>query len=124
MIKIAHIFFILTFVSNFIVAQDSIHKNPFWLNLSLGGSSKYLNAGVSYNKALENFSYQIAINETTEGILSRYGMSTGNIGIGLSKNKEWLISSIFFGPSLSYGEANDISKSSAYFGGFGFTLNA
>ena len=48
-------------------------------------------------------------------------MSTGNIGIGLSKR---LISSILFGPSFSYGEANDISKSSTYFWGFGFILKA
>lgn len=105
-------------------AQGSIYKNPFWLNVSVGGSSKYLNVSASYNKVLENLSYQISINGTTEGILSNYGMTTGNVGIGLAHYEDWLISSVYFGPSLSYGEALTKSDEPAYFWGAGLALNA
>jgi hypothetical protein len=73
---------------------------------------------------LEKLSYQISINGTTEGILSRKGMTTGNVGIGLANYKQWLISSIYFGPSLSYGEANTKSNQNVYFWGVGFSINA
>ena len=105
-------------------AQESIHKSPFWLNVSAGGSSKYLNVSASYNKALENLSYQISINGTTEGILSNYGMTTGNVGIGFAHCEDWLISSVYLGPSLSYGEALTKSDEPAYFWGAGLALNA
>ena len=105
-------------------AQELIHKNPFWLNVSVGGSSKYLNVSASYNKALENLSYQISINGTTEGILSNYGMTTGNVGIGFAHCEDWLISSVYLGPSLSYGEALTKSDEPAYFWGAGLALNA
>ncbi len=107
-----------------IYAQESIHKNPFWLNVSVGGSSKYLNVSASYNKSLENLSYQISINGFTEGILSNNGMTTGNIGIGFANCKQWLISSVYLGPSLSYGEALTKSDEAAYFWGAGLALNA
>ena len=97
-------------------AQESIHKNPFWLNVNVGGSSKYLNVNASYNKALENLSYQISLNGTTEGILSNYdAMTTGNVGIGFAHCKDWLISSVYFGPSVSYGEALTKADEPAYF---------
>ena len=105
-------------------AQESNHKNPFWLNVSVGGSSKYLNVSASYNKALENLSYQISINGTTEGILSSYGITTGNVGIGFAHCEDWLISSVYLGPSFSYGEALTKSDEPAYFWGTGVALNA
>ena len=105
-------------------AQESIHKNPFWLNVSVGGSSKYLNVSASYNKALENLSYQISLNGTTEGILSNYGMTTGNVGIGFAHCEAWLISSVYLGPSVSYGEALTKADEPAYFWGAGLALNA
>jgi hypothetical protein len=116
------LFFILSTCSAY--SQESIHKNPFWLNLSVGGSSKYINASASYNKALENFSYQISINAITKGILSRYGMTTGNLGLGFAHYKDWLISSVYLGPSVSYGEALTKSDVPAYFWGVGLALNA
>ena len=124
MIRSVFIFLALFLVTCSIYAQESIHKNPFWLNVSVGGSSKYLNANASYNKALENISYQISINGITEGILRNYGMTTENIGIGFSQLRDWLISSVYFGPSLSYGEALTKSDEPAYFWGAGLVLNA
>ncbi len=105
-------------------AQDSIHINPFWLNVSFGGSSKHLNVSASYNKALENFSYQISLNGITEGILTNNGMATGNVGIGFAHYEDWLISSVYLGPSLSYGKALTKSDEPAYFWGSGLAFNA
>lgn len=122
---IKHVFTLLAFVlachSNY--AQESIHKNPFWLNAAFGGSSKCLNAGASYNKALENISYQISINTIAEDILSKSGMTTGNIGIGFADCKDWLISSVYLGPSLSYGSDFIKSYEHPYFWGAGFAIN-
>jgi len=122
--KFIQIFLIIILTQTFIYGQDSLHHNPFWLNWSIGGSPKYLNASLSYNKALENLSYQISINGTTEGILSNYGMTTGNVGIGFAHCENWLISSVYLGPSLSYGEALTKSDEPAYFWGAGLALNA
>ena len=122
--KIVHLLLILFFVASFIEAQESLYKNPFWLNFSVGGSTRYLNISSSYNKSLENLSYQISVNGTTKGILSRKGMTTGNIGFGFADCKEWLISSVYIGPSISYGETNSITNQSVSFWGAGFALNA
>jgi len=108
----------------FATAQDSLQHNPFWLNVSVGGSPKYFNFSSSYNKVLEKLSYQISINASTESFLSNYEMTTGNIGIGFAHYKEWLISSIYLGPSLSYGEALTNSDQAVYFWGAGLALNA
>lgn len=124
MIKKVFIYLIFILVTCSIYAQESINKNPFWLNVSVGGSSKYLNASASYNKALENLSYQISISGITDGILSKYGMTTGNVGIGFEHCEDWLISSVYLGPSLSYGEALTNSDEPAYFWGAGLALNA
>jgi len=70
MIKNIPVSLALMLVTSLTNAQETVHKNLFWLNVSVGGSSKYLNTTVSYNKALENLSYQIAINGIAEGILS------------------------------------------------------
>ena len=124
MVKISHLALILILAGNIIYAQEAIHRNPFWLNISAGGSPQYLNFSSSYNKALDNFSYQISINGSTKGLLDRKGMATGSAGIGLADCKEWLISSIYLGPSVSYGEANTKLMQNVSFWGAGFTLNA
>jgi len=123
MIKYVFIFLALVLANNSNYAQESIHRNPFWLNVAFGGSSKYLNAGASYNKALENISYQISINTIAEDILSKSGMTTGNIGIGFANCKDWLISSVYLGPSVSYGNDFINSNEHAYFWGAGFAIN-
>jgi hypothetical protein len=105
-------------------AQQSIHKNPFWLNVSLGGSAKYLNINASYNKALDNLSYQISLNGIKKNSLSNLGMINGNVGIGFAHFKDWLISSAYLGPSVSYGHEKTKSDKAAYFWGAGFALNA
>lgn len=104
MIKYFHLALILTLASNFTNAQEAIHQNPFWLNFGVGGSPQHLNTSLSYNKALDNISYQVSINGSTKGIFSNEGMLTGNVGLGLTNYKEWLISSIYLGPSVSYGD--------------------
>lgn len=124
MIKNVSIFLVFILVTCSINAQESIHKNPFWLNVSAGGSSKYLNLSASYNKALENLSYQISLNGTKKGILSNYAMTTGNLGIGLAHCEDWIISSIYLGPSLSYGQALNKSDEAVYFWGGGLAVNA
>jgi hypothetical protein len=125
MIKFIKIFFLLIFTSTLAIAQDSlVHKNPFWLNFGIGGSPKYLNVNISYNKALDNLSYQISCNGVIEGILSSYSMTTGNIGIGLANYKQWYISSVYLGPSVSYGESIDKSGNPVYFWGIGSSINA
>lgn len=123
---IKNIFLVLTFITiTFpLNAQESIHKNPFWLSVSVGGSSKYLNVSASYNKSLKIFSYQISINGITESIFSKYGMTTGNLGIGFAHCEDWLISSVHLGPSVSYGEALTKADEPAYFWGAGLAVNA
>ena len=124
MIKFSHLILILLLVGNFINAQEVIHQNPFWLNFSVGGSSQYLNISSSYNKVVDNISYQISFNGSTKGILDRKGMTTGNVGLGLANCKEWLITSIYLGPSVSYGETNTALTQNVSFWGVGFALNA
>ena len=124
MVKNLFVSLVIILVTSPNYAQESIHKNPFWLNVSVGGSSKYINPSASYNKVLENFSYQISLNGITEGILSNYGMTTGNVGIGFAHCEDWLISSVYLGPSLSYGKALTKLYEPAYFWGAGLALNA
>lgn len=123
MIKHVFIFSAFVWVCHSNYAQESIHKNPFWLNVALGGSSNYLNAGASYNKSLENISYQISINGAAKDFFSKSGMITGNVGIGFTDCKDWLISSVYLGPSLSYGSGFIKSNGHAYFWGAGLTIN-
>jgi len=123
MIKHVFIFLTLFWVNNLNYAQESIHKNPFWLNVAVGGSSKHLNAGASYNKTLENISYQISINAIAEDILSKSGMTTANVGIGFANCKDWLISSVHLGPSLSYGSDFIKPNEHTYFWGAGLAIN-
>jgi hypothetical protein len=118
------ILFVLLIISSVLNAQDSLNKRPFWLNLSAGGSPDYLNISLSYNKSLEKLSYQIAVNGSTDGILGRNNMTTGNIGFGFSDRKNWMISSVFCGPSLSYGDGHTNSNDYVYFWGAGLTANA
>jgi hypothetical protein len=124
MYKSVLMFLVFVIFTCSINAQELINKNPFWLNGSIGGSSKYLNVSASYNKAFENISYQVSINGTKMSILSNYGMTTGNVGIGFAHYKDWLISSFYLGPSLSYGEALTKSKEPTYFWGAGLAFNA
>jgi hypothetical protein len=124
MIKYSFLMLILILIGNATKAQEVMHKNPFWLNFSAGGSPQYLNFSSSYNKELDNISYQISINGSFEGILDRKGMTTGNAGLGLVKCKEWLISSIYLGPSVSYGETYNKLFRNVSFWGVGFALNA
>ena len=105
-------------------AQNDIRKNPFWLNFGVGGSDEYLNLNISFNKSLEDFAYQIALNGGNKNIIGTNGVTTGNIGFGLSHNKIWLISSIYTGPSVSYGHAVNSQYQKVYFWGFGFAVNA
>ncbi len=125
MAKIQQAVLILFFVffSSNIDAQESVHKNPFWLNFSAGGSPEFLNVATSFNKALGKYSYQISISGSTEDVISRYGMTTGNIGLGLTYYKEWLIGAVYLGPSASYGEAVSKSNKPGYFWGAGLALN-
>jgi len=122
--RIKHIILLTVFVGSFTNAQESIHKNPFWLNFSAGGSTEYLNASISFNKSLEDFSYQVALNGSNKNLIGTSGVTTGNIGFGYAHNKRWLISSFYFGPSVSYGEARSKSYQNVYFWGFGFALNS
>ena len=122
--KILQVILTVILIQTIVFGQDTLHHNPFWLNWSLGGSPQYLNGSFSYNKALENLSYQIAINGTTKDLLSQRGMNTGNVGIGISNQKVWLISAIYFGPSVSYGKAKEKFRDLTNFWGVGVSLNA
>jgi hypothetical protein len=125
MSKVNKIIMAIVFLSSFISAQDTVRKNPFWLNFSVGGSPEFLNINSSFNKVLDNFSYQISLNAGSNdvGIHSNYGMTTGNVGLGLVHYKESIFSAIYFGPSISYGEGKEYSKNEVNFWGVGFGLN-
>jgi len=125
MIKAAQISVIIVLLSSFSQAQDSTKRYPFWLNFSAGGSKQFLNFSSSFNKSLEDYSYQISINTSRPDLFSKYFMTTGNFGIGLADfNKKWLLSSIFIGPSVSYGEGNSNSNNTVPFWGMGVSINA
>lgn len=117
------LFILFLFIIVPLNAQDIIQPNPFWINGSAGMVSPYLNLGISYNKKIGQYSYQFAINGSTKHILSGIRMGTINAGFGFADSKEWLISSVHLGPSLSYGKARDKSDIHRYFWGAGVTLN-
>ena len=112
------------FTSSIIIGQVETRANPFWLNWSFGGSTEFINSSLSFNKSLENYSYQISLNGSSRELLSRLGIATGNLGFGYSTEKAWMINSVFFGPSVSYGEGKYNSNQIGYFWGFGLSLNA
>lgn len=105
-------------------AQDSLRTNPMWLNLSLGGNSELFGFGLSYNKSLEELSYQISVNGNSKSFMGTDDMVTGYIALGLTEKKDWLLSSLYMGPSLSYGESRNSSDELVPFWGAGLAFNA
>ncbi len=120
MIKINYSIFIFILLSTFSFAQKEENSNPFWLNWSLGGSPKYINGSLSFNKSLGEDSYQVSINSSSKDILSGRSMATGSIAYGKANVNNHFVSAFYAGPTVSYGEA----KGPQYFWGFGFGLNA
>ena len=106
------------------LAEEPVTINPYWLNIGLGGSPNHFNLNSSYNKSLDNLSYQISINYSKEYFLRIDAMTTGNLGLGISDHRSWYISSIYLGPSLSYGEARNNLDRYVDFWGAGIALNA
>lgn len=115
---------IFLFIAPLINAQDSLNTKPHWLNFSAGGSPKTFGFGISYNKLLEVVSYQASINANADGIFSSKEMITGHIALGLTDKKDWLLSSVYLGPSVSYGESKNESYERVSFWGTGLALNA
>jgi len=115
---------IFLFIAPLTFAQDSLHTHPMWLNLSLGGSHEVFGFGLSYNKSLEELSYQISLNANAEDILSRNDMITTHVALGFTDKKDWLLTSVYLGPSLSYGESRNSSEKLVSFWGAGLAFNA
>ncbi|MFO7446792.1 MAG: hypothetical protein R6W90_10525 [Ignavibacteriaceae bacterium] len=114
---------LLVFSVENIYSQEDSLKYPFWLNASIGGYPEYIGAGVSFNKALKDFSYQVSLNTGAklDEFLSKYRyVTTGVAGLGITHVKPSIIASVYGGPSVSYGEAGRNN----YFWGAGLGLNA
>lgn len=118
--KIIKIITLSLLLNSVILSQVETRENPFWLNLSIGYFPEFLNGSISFNKSFNKYSYQIALNSSKRDLLSNYGITTGNLGFGYAKEKAWIISSVYLGPSISYGEG----KPKTYFWGVGISANA
>lgn len=114
---------ILSLFFSFLNAQEKKTHNPFFLNLSIGGSKEYLNAGLAFNKTLENYSYQIGYNVFIESILSSRSINKLNISIGKTVYENWYQSSIYIGPAYVMGEKYDSDRGGYYFNSVGISIN-
>ncbi len=116
--------FILIFVAKPGYGQEPLKRNPFWLNFSAGGLGEYFGIATSFNKSLQEDSYQVTLNFNSKSILSKRGLLTGNAGLGRSIYTNWYIASFHAGPSLSYGEGVSQTGNRIYFMAGGLSLNS